>query len=242
MKIQPATQRSDKDSTATPLLKVCGMKHNISAVAALDPDYLGFIFWEGSPRHFDGLIPPLHPRIRKVGVFVNASLDEILDRTATFGLDAIQLHGNESPGFCAGLKKSLRANPNQGGETADHPKKVPQIIKVFTIQDSFDFKVLEPYEAVCDFYLFDTKGKLPGGNGYAFDWSVLKEYPSEKPYFLSGGIGLECMDKLGDFLRSSPSRYCYAIDVNSAFESAPGLKDTDKLLKFKNRFRAGKGL
>jgi phosphoribosylanthranilate isomerase len=107
-----------------------------------------------------------------------------------------------------------------------------EIIKVFSIKDNFDFSVLKDYEAVCDYFLFDTKGKLPGGNGYTFDWSVLENYPSTKPFFLSGGIGLESVEKLKEFMNSPASKYCYAIDVNSKFELEPGRKDITTLKVF----------
>jgi phosphoribosylanthranilate isomerase len=98
----------------------------------------------------------------------------------------------------------------------------------------FNFNQLEPYESVCDYYLFDTKGKLPGGNGYTFNWDVLKKYPSSKPYFLSGGIGLNEIETLKEFLKMPESQYCYAIDINSQFEVEAGLKDIEKLKKFKS--------
>ncbi len=107
------------------------------------------------------------------------------------------------------------------------------IIKVFSINDDYDFSELAPFENLCDFFLFDTKGKLPGGNGFAFDWKVLKNYPSSKPYFLSGGIGLGEIEKLKQFFKSPESKYCHAIDVNSKFEIEPGLKDVEKLITFK---------
>ena len=110
-----------------------------------------------------------------------------------------------------------------------------KVIKVFSIKDKFDFSVLEPYEEVCDFYLFDTKGKLPGGNGYTFNWNVLKDYPSTKPFFLSGGIGLEQIENLKEFLNSDASQHCYSIDVNSRFEIDPGLKNIEKLKEFKKQ-------
>ncbi len=200
------------------------MKHNIEEVAALQPDYLGFIFWKPSQRFFDGSIPKLHRTTGKVGVFVDANIDEILNRTNTYGLNAIQLHGNESPEFCTKLKEQIE----------DQNIKI-DILKVFSIKDSFDFAQLSPYEKSSDFFLFDTKGKLPGGNGYQFNWEVLKGYPSKKPYFLSGGIGLEELDNVLEFLQKEESKYCHAIDVNSKFEISPGLKDIDKLKKFKNR-------
>ena len=200
------------------------MKHNIEEVAALQPDYLGFIFWKPSQRFFDGSIPKLHRTTGKVGVFVDANIDEILNRTNTYGLNAIQLHGNESPEFCTKLKEQIE----------DQNIKI-DILKVFSIKDSFDFAQLSPYEKSSDFFLFDTKGKLPGGNGYQFNWEVLKGYPSKKPFFLSGGIGLEELDNVLEFLQKEESKYCHAIDVNSRFEISPGLKDIDKLKKFKNR-------
>jgi phosphoribosylanthranilate isomerase len=199
-------------------LKVCGMKHNVSEVAALKPDYLGFIFWKPSERFFEGAIPKLPSGITKVGVFVDASLKEVNDHIIRYGLDIVQLHGQETPAFCAALKD-----------------RDVGVIKVFSIQNGFDFEVLKPFEASCDYFLFDTKGKLPGGNGYVFDWSVLKDYASDKPYFLSGGIGLDEIGSIKEFLKRPESRYCHAIDVNSRFESGPGSKEIDKLKEFKKQ-------
>lgn len=199
-------------------LKVCGMNHNPSEVAQLQPDYLGFIFWKPSSRYFEGDMPALPASIKKVGVFVDASIIEVLSTIEKYSLDAVQLHGHESPEFCKDIKES---SPSI------------DIIKVFSIKDNFDFSILKDFEEVCDFYLFDTKGKLPGGNGYAFDWSVLTDYPSTKPYFLSGGIGLESAEDLKSFLNSPASTYCHVIDVNSKFEIQPGLKDIGRLKEFK---------
>ena len=115
-------------------------------------------------------------------------------------------------------------------------KQVPiDIIKVFSIKDDFDFDVLASYEDVCDYFLFDAKGKLPGGNGYTFDWKVLKNYPSTKPYFLSGGIGLQEIDTLKEFIKKPESKYCHAIDVNSRFEIKPGLKNIVMLAELKEQ-------
>ena len=200
---------------------------NTLEAATLDPDYLGFIFWEPSKRYFDGNIPKLPASIKKVGVFVDAPLEEIRKKVKEYSLQAVQLHGKESPEFCSDLKKS----------TSDLSKALEEnsleIIKVFSIKDDFDFSNLAPYENVCDFFLFDTKGKLPGGNGFTFSWEVLKNYPSSKPYFLSGGIGLDEIEKIREFQQRPESKYCHAIDVNSKFESEPGLKDIDKLKEFK---------
>lgn len=201
-------------------LKICGMKLNVQEVAALHPDYLGFIFWEPSKRFFDGSIPGFPADIKKVGVFVDATLEEVLSKIKEYDLRAVQLHGKESPGFCKELKKHA-----------------VDIIKVFSIHDNFDFGTLEPYENTCDYYLFDTKGKLPGGNGYKFDWRVLKNYPSTKPFFLSGGIGLDEVGQIIEFLKGPESEYCHAIDVNSRFELEPGLKDIGKLKEFMNSIK-----
>jgi phosphoribosylanthranilate isomerase len=196
-------------------IKICGMKHpeNILEVGALLPDYMGFIFWEKSARYFDGIIPELPKSIHKVGVFVNATSEEILEKIEKHGLQAVQLHGNESVEFCEYLKKNL-------------PKEI-DVIKVFSILDTFDFAVLKPFESVCDYFLFDTKGKLPGGNGTTFDWKVLEKYPSTKPFFLSGGIGIEEMDAANEILKTNLP--IYAIDVNSKFEIEPGLKNIELL-------------
>ena len=199
-------------------LKICGMKHqdNIKQVAALQPDYLGFIFYEKSARHFDTVIPELPKSIKKTGVFVNASLKFIIEKIKTHNLQAIQLHGEESPEYCKELQS----------------KKV-EVIKVFSIKDEFDFSILKPYEGIVDYFLFDTKGKLPGGNGYIFDWTILNNYPSTTPFFLSGGIGLNQIDSILSFLQGQESKYCYALDVNSKFEIEPGLKNIEEIKAFK---------
>lgn len=193
-------------------------EENISEVAQLQPDYLGFIFYEKSSRFFDGVIPELPESIKKVGVFVDERVEVISAKIDKHHLSVIQLHGYESPETCRLLQTTGA-----------------KVIKVFSIKDTFDFAVLTPYEDVCDYYLFDTKGKLPGGNGYTFNWNVLKNYPSTKPYFLSGGIGLDDIDSIKEFLQKPESQYCYAIDVNSKFEIEAGLKDVEKLKEFKSQ-------
>ncbi|MES2543879.1 MAG: phosphoribosylanthranilate isomerase [Bacteroidota bacterium] len=211
--------KSNKDiQTPSPLMsagvriKICGMKYpdNILEVGSLLPDYMGFIFYEKSSRFFDGEIPEIPKSIKKVGVFVDASLNEILAKIEKYKLDVIQLHGNESVEFCESLKQS----PQLSGQI--------EVIKVFSVGDDFDFERLKEYETVCDYFLFDTKGKLPGGNGYTFNWEVLKNYNSEKPFFLSGGIGIEEIKII-----EKMNLPVYAIDVNSKFEIEPGLKNVE---------------
>jgi phosphoribosylanthranilate isomerase len=204
-------------------LKICGMKYpdNILEVGSLLPDYMGFIFWEKSSRYFDGVIPDLPKSIKKVGVFVNETVEIILAKAEKYDLQAIQLHGQESLEFCLNLKNELNS-------------KI-EIIKVFSVDDDFDFDALKPFESVCDYFLFDTKGKLPGGNGTTFDWKVLEKYPSSKPFFLSGGIGLEEIDLTKEILTTNLP--IHALDLNSKFESEPGLKDKKILKKFQNNLK-----
>jgi phosphoribosylanthranilate isomerase len=205
-------------------LKICGMKYpeNITEVSALLPDYLGFIFWEKSSRFFDGTIPVIPETIAKVGVFVDADVEEIISKTQKYDLQLIQLHGKETPGFCQTLKETIQ----------QHNHNI-QIIKAFSIDGTFDFSQLKAYEAACDYFLFDTKGKLPGGNGVTFNWDIIEKYKNTTPYFLSGGIGLDAIKKIQAFQKTTASSYCVAIDVNSSFETAPGQKDTIQLQQFK---------
>ena len=230
-------------------IKICGMKYqdNLIDIAELQPDYLGFIFYEKSARFFNGIIPKLPKNIKKVGVFVDASIEEIVEKVEHYGLDLVQLHGKESVVFCLDLKACLVErsrnldSKNPASQTLADGCQVPAvagIIKVFSIKDHFNFDQLTAYESVCDYFLFDTKGQLPGGNGYTFNWEVLKNYPSTKPYFLSGGIGLEEIHNLNEFLRRQESQYCHAIDINSKFEIEPGLKDIILLKEFKNRMKS----
>lgn len=190
-------------------LKICGMKNpkNITEVAELHPDYMGFIFYGKSARNFEGEMPKISGTISKVGVFVNSDLNEILGKIRKYNLQLVQLHGNESAEYCA-LLKCLNV----------------KVIKVFSVDETFDFDIIKPYENVCDYFLFDTKGENPGGNGKTFNWRLLEKYTSEKPIILSGGIGLEEISQIKKMTLS-----IYAIDINSKFEIVPGVKNLDLL-------------
>ena len=188
--------------------------NNIAALSDLQPDYMGFIFWAPSSRYVNETTPKLDKSIKKTGVFVDASVDYIQISISTHQLQAVQLHGEETPNYCQ-LIQSFGV----------------EVIKAFSIKNTFDFSMLEAYESSCDFFLFDTKGTLPGGNGYTFDWRLLKEYPSQKPFFLSGGIGLENTQEIKELLNTNLP--LFAIDVNSKFELAPGLKKIEALKQFK---------
>jgi phosphoribosylanthranilate isomerase len=199
-------------------LKICGMKYpdNIREVAQLAPDYMGFIFYQKSKRFVgaDFVIPEISSSIKKVGVFVNDTIDNILVKVNKYKLDLVQLHGDESAEFC----KTIRTT-------------VP-VIKAFGIDENFDFSLLNKYADSCDYFLFDTKTPEYGGSGTKFDWNILENYKGNKPFFLSGGIELESVKKISN-LKSQISNL-YAIDVNSKFEIKPGLKDIDKLKTMKN--------
>lgn len=211
-------------------IKVCGMKYqdNMDQVALLQPDYLGFIFYKKSARHFElREMPDVPASIKKVGVFVNEDVPSIIDKVNHYGLQAIQLHGEETPYYCSILASTTLFNS----------KEPIEIIKVFSLDNHFDFEVLKAYENVCDYFLFDTKGELPGGNGYRFDWTLLNNYPSEKPFFLSGGIGAEHLEDIRKFQESNIAKYCYALDVNSKFELEPGLKNVSAIRTFTNKLR-----
>ena len=205
-------------------LKICGMKYpeNMIEVAALLPDYMGFIFWEKSSRYFNGQIPELPKSIKKTGVFVNETIAIIVEKIIENNLQAVQLHGKESADFCLNLRSEFSKNNLDNIE----------IIKVFSVANDFDFERLMPFENLCDYFLFDTKGKLPGGNGTTFDWNVLEHYPSSKPFFLSGGIGLEETAAVKEIKKTNLP--VYAIDVNSKFEIEPGLKNTKLLREFQH--------
>ena len=210
-------------------LKVCGMKYNPIDVAQLGPDYLGFIFWEPSARYFDQPMPSFPKGLEKVGVFVDAPIEVIVLHIYEYELELIQLHGSEDPAYCLQLWDILKGSNQSLAAT--------KIIKAFAIDEQFNFNVLQAYEKVCDYYLFDTKGKLPGGTGKKFDWNILKEYNSTKPFFLSGGIGLSEVDSLENFLKTPQAKLCQAIDVNSKFEMEPGLKNIEDLKILKEELK-----
>ena len=194
---------------------------NIKALSELKPDFLGFIFYDKSPRFVGNdaldveLINSLPRDIKKVGVFVNATIDYILQNVRKYGLHYVQLHGNEMPDFCRNLKF-----------------KGVNIIKAFRIDNSFIFSQLNNYKPHVDFFLFDAKGDGYGGNGITFDWNILKKYDNGKPYFLAGGISLDNIDDLENIIPKP-----YAIDVNSKFEISPAIKDIAKLEELLDKIR-----
>ena len=197
------------------IIKVCGMREpdNIRAVEALGIELMGFIFWPPSSRYV-GEKPAYLPRnCRRVGVFVDAALPDILAAVEDFRLDGVQLHGHETPEAIAAMKARIPG---------------VRIVKSLAVAGPEDLEQAEAYADVCDAFLFDTNGKLPGGNGRQFDWSVLQRYQGRLPFLLSGGIGPDDAQRIQAF--DVPG--CIGIDLNSRFETAPGLKDVEALKTF----------
>ena len=187
---------------------------NIRDVEALGIDWIGMIFWPKSKRYVAEVPSYLPEHLKKVGVFVDSTLDDILQHISDYQLDIIQLHGQESPDFAKALKPHT-------------------IIKAFNIEKADDLLQTEKYKGIADYFLFDTKGKMVGGNGQKFDWSVLTAYRGKTPFLLSGGIGPEDAESV----RSFHHPRCIGIDLNSRFESEPGFKDINQLKTFINKLR-----
>ena len=199
-------------------IKICGLKFesNILGLSKLEPDYMGFIFWEKSKRFVKGSTPNLsQTKIKKTGVFVNADFEKIKNKVLVHKLKAMQLHGLESPECCEKTK-------GLGVE----------IIKAFNIDENFNFNILEKYKLCSDYFLFDTKGKSPGGNGIPFDWEILRNYKYEKKFFLSGGIGIESINTIKKIKNLNLPLFC--VDINSRFELNPGEKNIELIKSFKN--------
>lgn len=196
---------------------------NILDIAKLEPDYMGFIFYDRSSRYVDNhtTLPELNNNItEKVGVFVNSSIEEILGKIDQYNLNAIQLHGDESPEFC----KELRS------------KSDCTIIKAFQVDDSFDFESTQPYLDVADYLLFDTKSDNYGGSGSKFNWQLLLQFNYNKPIILSGGISLNEIPQIVDN-KILKELNIHAIDINSKFEIEPGLKHVDDIATFIKNIR-----
>jgi phosphoribosylanthranilate isomerase len=200
-------------------LKVCGLKHpgNVNQLfKEVNPDYAGFIFYAASPRYAANLFCEMSGidwdnDICKTGVFVNSSEGCIMNVSYKLGIEMVQLHGDETVRFCAGIQE-----------------KGLSVIKSFSVDNDFDFSKLKPYCKVVDYFLFDTKAELRGGNGKKFNWLKLQEYPFEKPYFLSGGISPGDAKKIIDL----NDKRMVAVDINSRFEIEPGKKDVKLIQKF----------
>ena len=201
--------------------KVCGITQlkQLQQLDGLDIDFAGLIFYKDSPRYVGDKIAATDLKnsdfdLKKVGVFVNANYDEIMQVVEDYGLDVVQLHGDESPDLCEELSEEV------------------EVIKAFKVKDSkvsIDEMVAD-YDEVCDYYLFDTaSSEVEGGTGKQFDWKVLSKAKIEKPFFLSGGIGVDDIAKVKAFKHPD----YYAVDINSKVEKEPGVKDMGLVLQFR---------
>ncbi len=208
-------------------IKVCGLRLNedIAAVANSGADYIGLIFYTASSRYAAGIADPnlmeliakSNPKVKRVGVFVDMDADEVRFTAEKYYLNALQFHGDESPEYCAQFSNDYT------------------VIKAFAIDEEFDFSQTEAYEGICETFLFDTSGPLPGGNGFSWDWSMLANYNGNTPFMVSGGI------RQGDVLKVAQIRHpqFLGIDINSGFEVYPGVKNTEAIRLFVRIIKAG---
>ena len=228
------------------IIKICGMRDadNIREVSELDIDMMGFIFWKDSPRFVRmisshaGIIPDYSEerlnknsgkvvddqhRIKRVGVFVDDMPQTIVTRIYNYELDYVQLHGEESCIMIDNLRRTLEPDIRTG----------VKIIKTISVSSAEDIEKTKEYEGCVDLFLFDTKCPTMGGSGDKFDWSVLSAYKGNVPFLLSGGIGMDDVDKIKSFQHPQFA----GVDVNSCFETEPGVKDVEKLRLFIEKLR-----
>ncbi|MEZ4950483.1 MAG: phosphoribosylanthranilate isomerase [Saprospiraceae bacterium] len=193
------------------IIKICGITQleNLKELSSLPVDWFGFIRYEPSKRYVknEGILKEDTPQ-KKVVVFVDEEMENMKSFLKKYPVELVQLHGFESIETCRELRKNGY-----------------KVIKAFSVDKEFHFEKTRPYEAVCDFFLFDTKGRNPGGNGQRFDWSVLKKYNGSIPFLLSGGIGLEHIEDLKKFKHPKWA----GIDLNSQFEVEAGVKEVGKV-------------
>lgn len=201
------------------IIKVCGMTEteNIRHIEQSGVDMIGFIFYPKSPRCLCEMPGYLPTRAKRVGVFVNETKENILMYADRFGLDYIQLHGNESPEYCRSLLSTC-ALP---------------LIKAFSIAGPNDLPVISAYSGLCDYYLFDTKSPKYGGTGKQFDWNLLNRYNGSTPFLLSGGINFYSVKAIKEFHHP---RFA-GVDINSRFETSPGIKDVERIRAFLQELR-----
>lgn len=209
-------------------IKVCGLKDpaNLQAILEQPIDMAGFIFYPKSPRFAESKAlrvwidknQQAFGRIEKVGVFVNAEIEQVLNTVHDYRLDYVQLHGSESPEYCRELISywsigSLRS---------------AKFIKAFQVSPTFDFEETSRFEGLCAYYLFDAHGEHPGGNGIAFDWQLLEQYKGITPFLLSGGID----EQDAETIRQVNVKSLWGVDINSKFETKAGIKDPEKVARF----------
>lgn len=224
---------SQQPSTNNYQLKVCGLTQlsQIQELISLNTDFLGFIFYEKSPRfvlnHLSLKDISTINHQGKVGVFVNETIERIAEISEKAKLNFIQLHGNEDEEFILSLSQRL--------------SKDVKLIKVFRVGETFNFQ-FSIFNSLVDYFLFDTDSKAFGGTGKTFDWQILNEIEIPIPYFLSGGISLENIKNLQNFVKVNMRENKtltklntpFALDINSKFEIEPGIKNLEKIKTFKS--------
>ncbi|MGC4034842.1 MAG: phosphoribosylanthranilate isomerase [Chitinophagaceae bacterium] len=203
-------------------VKVCGMTlpEQAGALEELGVTLAGFIFYPKSPRYMANKISPekmkqIKGRIAKVGVFVNASYDELMKTVEDYRLDMVQLHGDETPKYCEKIADYI------------------SVIKAFRMGENDNAEWMsKPYQDVCDMFMFDTMGAGYGGTGKKFNWESLTNAVINKPFFLSGGIELGDEERLKEFQKTPVAKNLFAVDINSKFEITAGVKSMDKVKTF----------
>ena len=201
------------------MLKICGMKDPeqiLQIQKEFTPDFMGFIFYPKSPRYVgeNPEIPDFSgTNTMKVGVFVKESIESILRKVEACKLDYVQLHSDESASYVSELKK-----------------RNIKTIKVFRVDEEFDFETVSEFEGLADYFLFDAKVSSYGGEGKAFDWKILENYKGKTPWLLSGGLNISNIAEIEKYSFNSK----IGIDINSGFEVSPGVKDIEKLKKLKD--------
>lgn len=228
------------------IIKVCGMREpeNIRAVEALGTDWIGFIFFPKSPRYVDNVPHYLPQQSKRVGVFVNATIDEIVEKIQQFQLQLIQLHGTETPAFCRELRQRIPTEMKIIKMIPIATEDDIQTVNSFCDGDGLPFEknsqCQSPESAnanIVDYFLFESKipthGATYGGSGQQFDWSILQRYQGSIPFLLTGGIGEKDAERIAHFHHPQ----FIGIDLNSRFETAPALKDTKKIRIFVDKIR-----
>jgi phosphoribosylanthranilate isomerase len=224
-----ALDRRDKRTKKIVMqIKVCGLRQNedIAAIASIGVDYIGLIFYPPSARYAAGVTDPgmmdilvrSYPKLKRVGVFVDADEDEVRITAEKYQLNALQFHGDEDPEYCEQFMEKF------------------EVIKAFSIGNKTDFGREENFNGACHRFLFDAKGALYGGNGTGWDWSMLYNYSGRTPFIVSGGIGPNDVNKLGGIRHALFT----GIDINSRFEKYPGVKNVEAVKSFVTIIKAGK--
>ena len=208
------------------IIKVCGMcdSDNIRQIDELGcVDWMGFIFYPPSSRNAEQVPDYLPKYCKRVGVFVNATHEEIRQRQEAFGLEIIQLHGDETPDYCQALRTLLPEGT--------------QFIKMIQIASTKDLERIEAYEGIVDYFLFETKCQGYGGSGQQFDWKILQHYNGQTPFLLTGGIGADDAERIKALNSQLSTLNCIGIDLNSRFETSPALKDAKLIKEFINKIK-----